>query len=315
MTASVAQQPPVPAWRALLESVVDYAGLFPPAGLDMVRAVHTYAAHKAAGSGWMLGRFVLPIGRIGEFLAAASAMPTEAGSPAHWRLSAIAGVDVSSVLGAIRDVNGRPRGAALGTIDSVEIVVSTDAQVAEAASRLPAGVTLVCEVPAGAPSLAPILAALRDAGGVAKIRTGGTTPDAIPPVEAVAGFLAACVLAGVPFKATAGLHHPVRSVQPLTYAANSPRAEMHGFLNVFVAAAATLHLAVEGRPGIAATIRGILAETDPARFVLGADAVEWRHVTVPRQAVAAARARFALSFGSCSFEEPVAGLRHLGVPL
>ena len=53
----------------------------------------------------------------------------------------------------------------------------------------------------------------------------------------VARFIAACAAAGVAWKATAGLHHPVRAEQALTYEPASPRAVMHGFLNVFAAAA------------------------------------------------------------------------------
>ena len=50
-------------------------------------------------------------------------------------------------------------------------------------------------------------------------------------------FIRLCAAANVPFKATAGLHHPLRSVHRLTYAAESPSAMMHGFLNFFLAAA------------------------------------------------------------------------------
>ena len=75
----------------------------------------------------------------------------------------------------------------------------------------------------------------------AKLRTGGLTPDAIPSAEQIAGFLTEAAARRLPFKATAGLHHPVRSVRPLTYAPDSPRAAMHGFLNVFAAAAFAWH--------------------------------------------------------------------------
>ena len=34
------------ALQALLESLIDYAGLFPPAGLDMATAVANYAGYK-----------------------------------------------------------------------------------------------------------------------------------------------------------------------------------------------------------------------------------------------------------------------------
>ena len=70
----------------------------------------------------------------------------------------------------------------------------------------------------------------------AKVRTGGLTPEAIPSSAQLADFLTAAAARKLPFKATAGLHHPVRSMRALTYAPDSPRAVMHGFLNVFTAA-------------------------------------------------------------------------------
>src|SRR5690242_11221295 len=53
--------------------------------------------------------------------------------------------------------------------------------------------------------------------GFAKIRTGGVIPDAIPTSETIAEFVHEAAARQIPFKATAGLHHPIRSVRPLTY--------------------------------------------------------------------------------------------------
>ena len=71
----------------------------------------------------------------------------------------------------------------------------------------------------------------------AKIRTGGVTPDAFPSAETIAQFIRECRDHRVAFKATAGLHHPLRCVKPLTYEPDAPTGTMHGFLNVFIAAA------------------------------------------------------------------------------
>src|SRR5262245_39438675 len=78
-------------------------------------------------------------------------------------------------------------------------------------------------------------------GCFAKLRSGGVKHEAIPSVEEVAAFIRACADRRLAFKATAGLHHPVRSMQPLTYAPDAPRAVMHGFLNVFLASAFAWH--------------------------------------------------------------------------
>jgi hypothetical protein len=144
-------------------------------------------------------------------------------------------------------------------------------------------------------------------GAFAKLRTGGLTPDAVPSTAQVADLLIRAAAGRIPFKATAGLHHPVRSLRPLTYAADAPCATMHGFLNVFTAAA----LAWEGAD--AATVLAVLDETDARAFQFSDDALSWRGHALPTRQLVTARREFAHSFGSCSFEEPVADLRELGL--
>lgn len=121
----------------------------------------------------------------------------------------------------------------------------------------------------------------------AKIRTGGLTPDAIPHLDRVATFIKVCAMHAVPFKATAGLHHPIR-------------ATMHGFVNVFMAAA------------FPHDAERVLAEEDPKAFRFEDDAAWWRDHAVTTEHLEAVRREFAISFGSCSFEEPIADLQTLG---
>ena len=55
-----------PALRALLEGVIDYAGLFPPAQLPLDAAIRNYARYRHDADAWMLGRFVIPAARLEE---------------------------------------------------------------------------------------------------------------------------------------------------------------------------------------------------------------------------------------------------------
>ena len=144
-------------------------------------------------------------------------------------------------------------------------------------------------------------------GAFAKVRTGGLTPDAIPSSTALAGFLCEAAKRRIPFKATAGLHHPLRSNRALTYERDSPRAVMHGFLNVFTAAVFAWN-GLERR-----AVQEILEETRADAFEFEDDQLCWRRETLAAAQVADARRAFAHSFGSCSFEEPVSGLRELGL--
>ncbi|MEP7271452.1 MAG: hypothetical protein ABI882_08090 [Acidobacteriota bacterium] len=82
-----------------------------------------------------------------------------------------------------------------------------------------------------------LIAEIAKEGGRAKVRSGGISQEAFPSSSELARFMTRCSEAKTAFKATAGLHHPVRSVRRLTYEPDSPFGVMHGFLNVFLAAA------------------------------------------------------------------------------
>jgi hypothetical protein len=172
------------------------------------------------------------------------------------------------------------------------------AAVIEAKQIIQASRPVYCEVSIEA------LGEVQQAGCFAKLRTGGVTADAIPSIEDVAAFILACAERRLPFKATAGLHHPIRSSQPLTYEVTAPRALVHGFLNVFMAAAFAWH----GRRAI----EPILAETNADAFHFD-DRAHWRSWSLEAGQVRAARQQFAHSFGSCSFDEPVHDLEAHGL--
>lgn len=292
------------AAKALLTGLVDYAGLFPPAGLDMDAAVEAYARHRREAEAWMLGRFVLPSGRLGEFERAAEGYLPEAGAGEAWRLSALLGTDVAGDSAAVVAFNVRTSGCAV--VDAVELRASTPGEAEAALSLLPAGLMAFVEIPP-AGDLEALLRVLRARGARAKVRTGGVVPEAIPDPAVLARFLEACARVAVPFKATAGLHRAVRAEHPLTYAPDSLRATMHGLLNVFAAA-------IFARTGMGAgELEAVLREERPGTFVLDAAGLRWRDRRASTEALAATREGFACGFGSCSFAEPVADLRSMGM--
>jgi hypothetical protein len=109
----------------------------------------------------------------------------------------------------------------------------------------------------------------------------------------------------VAFKATAGLHHPLRSVHRFTYQPESASGIMHGFVNLFLAAAFL-------RTGMENEIATQLLEEQSAEAVhFDLDGAAWRQHRLSHQELAAARQDFAISFGSCSFMEPIDDLRSL----
>ena len=251
------------ALRTLLEGLIDYAGLFPPAALPMHDALRNYIRYRKGEYAWALGRFVVAAERLQE-------VPADFPLTVLWNTGAPPKAEVLEAKAA--------------TVDDVERI---------AAERGTA--TVYVEIRDVA-----LIAHLARLGLRAKIRTGGVTIEAFPPVEDVAAFIRACHSASVPFKATAGLHHPLRCARPLTYDRDAPTGTMHGFLNVFLAAAMPEHA------------DAILVEQDPASIRFDDEGVSWRDQHVSTGALATMRREFAISFGSCSFEEPIAELQALG---
>jgi hypothetical protein len=235
-----------PALRILMENLIDYAGLFPPASLDMPAAVRNHAAYAKSPQAAWLGRFVLPASRLGEFFRAAAVLPAPGPREPEWRLSALIGTDLTGDLAAIAAFNrnastarNEASWARKAIVDVLEMKTGGVEAIQAAMAEIPASLTPYFEIPIqDDPAL--LISALARTGGRAKVRTGGVTSDSFPSPSTLARFIAACARAGVPFKATAGLHHPVRSARRLTHEPESARAVMHGFVNVFLAAAFSL---------------------------------------------------------------------------
>lgn len=294
------------AVSALLEHLIDYAGLFPPAGLSMREAVRNYAAYRAGPDRWALGRFVLLVARFDEFLVELRDLP---GHTWPWHISALLGADWPQDCARVQQLFEQSEGRAV--VDSIEVKIGANTSPAPLRELLPSGIPVYCELD---PPDWPRLREIHDAGLRAKIRTGGVLESAIPSAESVADFLLACQQLEMPFKATAGLHHPLRGRKPLTYDTDARRAVMHGFLNVFLAVAVA-------SGGDRDEVLEMLRDDDPSRFAAEEGALRWSQPSTEKTLgvcvftdddVRQVR-EFATSFGSCSFREPMDELRELGM--
>ena len=301
------------ASRVLLEGIVDYAGLFPPAGIGMAAAVRNYAHYRASGDGWMLGRFVCPITGLDEFSRVADPfLPRDAGA-IPWRLAVTGSGDAVADRIAIADFNTRHRvcfdecGA---IVDAYETRVDNARAVEKVGDAFGEDMLMYLEVPVQSECDA-IVAAIARAGRRAKVRTGGTAPEAFPTSTQLVKFLSLCVEHEVTAKATAGLHHALRGSHPLTYEKDAQCTTMFGFLNVFLAAA----LVTAGATDTDAI--AMLQETDGSNIEVNDLQFGWRgpeavHV-LDRVLLSQVRNNVLVSFGSCSFTEPVAESRELGL--
>lgn len=285
----------------LFAGLIDYAGLFPPAELSMQAAVKNYRHYHTSEHAWMLGRFILPVARFDEFF---SAVETDGGNAQQWRLSALVSDDLRRELQRIDEFNNKfsSDGAVRAVVDTIELRASHTEVVAQATSLIPPGLTAFFEVSIDQ-SPSDMILSLKNAGHHAKVRTGGVTANMFPSAPDLVRFMMACKRNDVAFKATAGLHHPLRASYQLTYEPDSGHATMFGFLNVFLAAAFV-------RSGMSDDHAiELLLEDSPRSIRFEDDGVTWRSHEVSSEDLRMTRERFATSFGSCSFEEPVDDLK------
>jgi hypothetical protein len=240
------------ARRAALAELIDHAALFPPASLDMDEALAEDERVRTAPEAWLVGRFVVPLTRLEEL-----------GRDAPLRLSVVLDAEPEDRL-------GDPR------VEAVEVPPG------RAPDGLPDGREVYLERPLESLDW---LDGVRDRGFRAKARCGGR---AVPPVAELAAFVRRCRELSLPFKATAGLHHPVAG------------GREHGFLNLLAAA-------VFGEEEKA------LAETDSDAFALTAESFRWRGRSVDAAELRRVRRELFVGIGSCSVREPVDDLRQLGM--
>lgn len=306
---------PTASLKAFMLHLIDYAGLFPPAALPLEEALENYDRYRRSPYQWMLSRFIVPTSRLDD-LAELGRPYFEAHPPF---LFSVLGRGGPALLEGIKAdlqaiVTFRHQHEPQALLDLFELRLPP--------APSPALLAQVGELVEGEGQLRPFyeatiqggwehsvgtlierLAQQRAQGSQAgfKLRCGGTEAAAFPASAQVAFALAACRDAGVPFKATAGLHHPLRHADPAL------PVMRHGFVNLFGAGL------LAHQHGLSVTeIQAVLEDEEPTHFTFSEGDFRWQGLSVPLGPLRDLRDSALLSYGSCSFEEPRDDLQALG---
>lgn len=292
--------------RALLEGVIDYAGLFPPAKLPLSEAVEEFLGIVAGPDKWIVDRFACPVGKLRDLAVELAEHPEEPFVPVavigsshldhkHWKH------------GLEHDAGEMLKFQELAEnhaeIQAFEVRVPDHQHVEQYARDLKsfANIDLFLELPWEG-EMAGSLAILAEGElACAKARTGGLEASAFPSAQDLAGFIQQCVQLDLGFKLTAGLHHPLPTRDETT------GATMHGFINVLAATTFALSEDFSRRE-----VQDVLEETDPKAFAFKRDTLVWRGHKATLDDIENARTLF-FSFGSCSVREPLEGLEGMGL--
>lgn len=289
-----------PAVRLLFSDLVDDAAVFPPGLAPLEEAVPAHLAHRSAWYSDLVGPFLVPAGRVPEFVTVVRRLPEQP----SMAVAVIADAGSPDPLGgALRSVSDLGRTDGVRPV-ALEVPLPRGEDQGTAARNLLA--RLEREAPADLrawvevqrqPGWQEALRVLAGAGAGseqvgAKLRTGGTSPQGFPSVEELAAFLRAAVDAEATFKLTAGLHTAVRGP-------DVTGAQHHGLLNVIC--------------GVRAALNG--AEADEVGEVVAETRVERLASAVRRmsEADAAVLRAFFASFGCCGVTDPIGDLVDLGL--
>lgn len=286
-----------------MAGLIDYAGFFPPAQLDLETSLNNFGLYLNREYGWMLSRCILPCNELENIK-----------HDYDFRYSVI----VSSAVTAeeIESLSKFSKNIAMIEVniaDSGNNSAQCTEMLAHIISRLELADLSNIRLFIEANQIEPVVDAIRQCNGSQagsgsisaagyKLRCGGATSKAYPAVERVAEAITTCCNSKIPFKFTGGLHQPLRNYHP------AMATMQHGFINIF---GASMLYAANRLP--TEQIIECLEDEDATNMHFTDEQFSWKSYTLSTSEIRALRENRIVSFGSCSFEEPLEGLAGLGL--
>ncbi len=323
------------AFNNFMKGLIDYAGMYPPANLDLSTAFKGYLKYLNSEDEWMMDKFICSIKSFEEFTNHETDLSKQldnfksdrwlsfalvlTGSKTAKEFLKTLDADLKLIKSFVsehsemivmdnfeaklpEDIAGKNNtGACKKFLDECSIIFNANEMF---------GSRVFFEPPVNNDyefvfeKLAYTMAESNHEGGNAgfKLRTGGVTSELFPTSEQAAFALKTCNEHKLQFKATAGLHHPIR------HYSDSVSTKMHGFLNVFGAGVLTYANALSLKE-----ITGIVSDENASSFKFTEDEFRWNDIPASADSIRKARNEFVLSFGSCSFDEPREDLKKLNL--
>jgi hypothetical protein len=317
---------PASSFRIFADKLIDYAGLFPPAKLDLKTAFLNYLTYLNSPFNWMVSRFVIPVERLDELNNLIKSESVKVKNQISFSVLGRSNVATSKFLSYMSDdikqiSDFKKKFGDKAVTDVFEVPLPLELMVMPKVSRLleffkaifdsfesglksSTRIFLETKPDKNLPVLAQAIAAYNlnnSAEGRLiglKLRTGGVEASAFPHPDQIAFAIKTCSDSGIPMKCTAGLHHPLRHYD------ESVKTRMHGFVNVFGSGILSYTLDIN-QP----LIFDVLMDENPSNFSFTEDGLVWENLKVFNEEIQEAREKLMISFGSCSLDEPINDLK------
>jgi hypothetical protein len=291
-----------------MTNLIDYAGLFPPAGLDIETVLGNYAGYLEGKNGWMLGGCIVPVRQLHRVALHAGFRCSVIVSPGLPQdeldqLSSFTGS--SSFTSSITMVETRLSEIANFPNRCLNHLLHLQTRLTQAGLQ---DVQLFVEADNVAPIASQIASFnLSNSGGGGwikkvgyKLRCGGLIKKDFPAPEKVADTIRICCEHEIPIKFTAGMHQPLRNHS------TELNVMQHGFINIL---GATL-LYWSGNLSKSEILECLL-DKNSQDFRFTEEKFSWKDKSILATEINQLRKSSVKSFGSCSFAEPVEGLNLL----
>jgi len=291
----------IKTFEYFMHKIIDYAGLFPPANLGIKTALSNYRKYMDSSDNWMLGRFIIPADKLkminppfDYFLSVILADPNSDELTGRLQLFApqIKAIEtrlpdkfsnfqkISNHLHLVREA---VKNAGIKKTD-IFMEASAPDQCFELIS-----------------ALNKIKTGTKHRLGF-KLRCGGLHTNDFPAAHKLAKAIKTCKQFDIPIKFTAGLHHAVKNYS------DKYKTMQYGFINVFSAALLSFACNLSEKE-----VENCLVDENFDNFVFTETDFSWKNQSMSANQIKQLRREKVIGFGSCSFEEPRAELKSLGL--
>lgn len=328
--------------RTFMDGLIDYAGLFPPANLPLGRAIDDYIKHLKGKNSWMLGRFIIPVIRFAELdpfvplfdkIGPLGLAVLGSGGKSNDEYLSKVSEDVAKI-NEYRDKHGGKveievyecklpsNSPSKGTMEKATGLLNNNglSHYHEFPELPDVGINYSTNKDESAwdDVIAPVVSMISELKGTGiKLRCGGIVNEAFPSVEQVAAMIQTCALVGIPMKCTAGLHHPIR------HFADEYDSYMHGFINTFGAGVFTSNFPEprnsQEKFRMFILLSHMVSDQEANNFEFKNGGMVWKvgddRNTIfefDNESINNCRKKGMISYGSCSFQEPIDDLKQLG---
>ena len=328
--------------RAFMKGLIDYAGLFPPAKLPLDEAIDDYIIHLKGENSWMLGRFIIPLSKLNELdrfvplfdeIGALELAVLGSGGNSDDEYLSNIGNDMEQISDYLKKHAGKVR------IEVYECKLPSNSPSKETMKKatdllnqnklshyhefpeLPdVGINYSTNEDESSwnEEILPVVSMIAELEGAGiKLRCGGIVKEAFPTVEQIAAMIQTCALIDIPMKCTAGLHHPIR------HFAKEYDTYMHGFINTFGAGVFTSNFPnpenSQKRFRMFIMLSHLIGNQTADNFDFGDKGMIWKVgddrnsiFEFDNNSIKNCREKNMISYGSCSFQEPIDDLKQLG---